>query len=57
MNYEEAVNYFLDIPRFAAKKHDLSGLRRFLEELGNPDRRLKIIHVAGTNGKARSVRF
>ena len=33
MNYEEAVNYFLDIPRFAAKKHDLSGLRRFLEEL------------------------
>ena len=57
MNYEEAVNYFLDIPRFAAKKHDLSGLRRFLEELGNPDRRLKIIHVAGTNGKGSVCAF
>lgn len=57
MNYEEAVNYFLDIPRFAAKKHDLSGLRRFLEELGNPDRRFKIIHVAGTNGKGSVCAF
>ena len=50
MNYEEAVAYILDVPKFT-KKNTLDNTRAVLERLGRPDRRTKLIHVAGTNGK------
>ncbi|MCL2051660.1 MAG: bifunctional folylpolyglutamate synthase/dihydrofolate synthase [Lachnospiraceae bacterium] len=49
--YLECERYILSIPRFSAKKHSLADLRDFLNELGNPHKGKKIIHVAGTNGK------
>lgn len=48
--YKEAVEYLYDVPRFT-KKNTVEDTRLFLERLGNPDRKMKIIHVAGTNGK------
>ena len=48
--YEEAVNYILDIPRFT-KKNDVVHTKAFLRYLGDPQEDLKILHVAGTNGK------
>lgn len=48
--YEEAVAYLYDVPRFTSK-NTLEDTRAYLEQLGNPDRKMKIIHVAGTNGK------
>ena len=48
--YEEAVNYILDIPRFT-KKNDVVHTKAFLKFLGDPQEDLKILHVAGTNGK------
>ena len=50
MTYEEAVRYILDIPRFT-KKNDMMHTKAFLEYLGDPQDDLKVIHVAGTNGK------
>lgn len=50
MTYQQAVEYILDIPRFTVK-NDLGHTKAFLELLGNPQQQLKIIHVAGTNGK------
>ena len=50
MNYQQAVEYILDIPRFT-KKNSLEHTKEFLEYLGNPQEKLKVIHVAGTNGK------
>ena len=50
MTYEEAVRYILDIPRFT-KKNDMMHTKAFLENLGDPQDDLKVIHVAGTNGK------
>lgn len=50
IGYEEAVNYIYDVPRFT-KKNTPEDTKRFLKKLGNPDRELQIIHVAGTNGK------
>lgn len=38
------------IPGFT-DKHTIEDTRSFLEFLGSPDRNMKIIHVAGTNGK------
>lgn len=48
--YEEAVEYLLNIPRFTSK-NTMEDTRAFLKRLGNPDQSLRIIHVAGTNGK------
>lgn len=49
-SYEEAVKYIEEIPKFT-KKHSLEHTRQFLNILGNPGKKRKIIHVAGTNGK------
>lgn len=57
MNYTEAVNYFLNIPKFAKDKHDPGDLQIFLDELGNPEESLKLLHVAGTNGKGSVCAF
>ncbi|MBR3357366.1 MAG: bifunctional folylpolyglutamate synthase/dihydrofolate synthase [Solobacterium sp.] len=37
--------------------HGLAPLRNALHEAGDPDRQLRIIHVAGTNGKGSTVQF
>lgn len=50
MNYEEAVAYINDTPRFT-KKNTLENTRAVLEYMGHPERRMKLIHVAGSNGK------
>ena len=56
MNYEEAVNYIEEIPKFT-KKTSLDHTRRLLERLGHPEQGMKIIHVAGTNGKGSVCSF
>ena len=48
---KKARDYMLAIPLWTKKKNTLDEVRHFLEELGNPDEQLRIIHVAGTNGK------
>ncbi len=48
--YEEAVEYICGIPRFTSK-NTMDDIRAFLRKLGNPGERMKVIHVAGTNGK------
>ena len=50
VSYEEAVRYIGEIPRFTAK-HNMEDTKAFLHSLGDPDRKMKMIHVAGTNGK------
>ena len=57
MTYAEAVNaLFTQLPMFqrqgpAAYKADLSATRLVCAALGNPEKDLKFVHVAGTNGK------
>lgn len=50
MTYQEAITYILNIPKFT-KKNKPEHTRLFLQYLGNPEKKLKVIHVAGTNGK------
>ena len=50
MTYQQALEFIHGIARFGSKP----GLRRvqlLLERMGNPQKQLKFIHVAGTNGK------
>lgn len=53
-----SVEEYLDqIPMWAAKKNSLEDIRTYMEELGSPDNGMKIIHVAGTNGKGSVCAF
>ena len=57
MNYQETVNWmFNQLPMYQlqgaiAYKEDLTNTILLSEYLGNPEKNLKFIHVAGTNGK------
>ena len=51
MTGQEARQYLEEIPMWASKKNSLQDIRDFLGRMGNPDRGMEIIHVAGTNGK------
>lgn len=56
MNYTESVNYIEEIPKFTVKnppEHTKEMLRR----LGNPENHMKVIHVAGTNGKGSTCAY
>lgn len=48
---KEIETYLDSIPMWADKKNSLADIRRYLEAMGNPDDAMRIIHVAGTNGK------
>ena len=50
MNYEECLQYINEIP-WTSRKVGLHRIKALLEALGRPDKDLKFIHVAGTNGK------
>lgn len=51
MKYTEAVEYLLGIPKFSKGKTSQEDLKVYLAVLDNPQDGLKVIHVAGTNGK------
>ncbi len=56
ITYKEAVEYLLDIPKFV-KKTDEDTIGEVLKRCGNPQDRLKVIHIAGTNGKGSTCAF
>lgn len=56
MDYEEIVEYILSIPKFAPKT-GADNLNVILESFNHPEKRIKTIHVAGTNGKGSTSYF
>ncbi|MBU4561682.1 bifunctional folylpolyglutamate synthase/dihydrofolate synthase [bacterium] len=50
MNYKEALKYLEGFQRFGIRL-GLRNIRRLLKLLGNPQERLRVIHIGGTNGK------
>jgi dihydrofolate synthase/folylpolyglutamate synthase len=50
MNFSQAKNYIAQIGKFG-KAPGLFVMRELLARAANPDKKLKIIHIAGTNGK------
>lgn len=50
MTYESAIEYIMSRRKFQ-KSSGHERIERLLELLGNPHRKLRYIHVAGTNGK------
>ncbi|MEQ2129925.1 folylpolyglutamate synthase/dihydrofolate synthase family protein [Caldanaerobacter subterraneus KAk] len=56
MTYEEAIQYIHSTYKFGMKL-GLENIRRLLGYMGNPEKNLKIIHIAGTNGKGSTSSF
>ena len=50
ISMREAEDYLDSTPRFT-NKSSLENIRKYLARFGNPERGLRIVHVAGTNGK------
>ncbi len=50
MNYEEAMDYLVNLTKFGFN-FGLDRIRHLLAQTGNPQDKLKTIHVGGTNGK------
>ena len=56
MNYQETVDYISGKRRFgSASGREVS--TALLKELGNPEQGMRIIHIAGTNGKGSCASF
>lgn len=54
MDYEQALAWVHSLPRLA-QHPGVENTRRLLKKLGNPERGLSFVHVAGTNGKGSTV--
>lgn len=54
MNYEETLDYINSIT-WIGSKLGLDRIRDLLDLLGNPQKKLKFIHIGGTNGKGSTA--
>ncbi len=64
MNFQETMEYFSSFPPFSPaaivsgeEAFNLNAIRELLRRLGNPEKRLKFVHVAGTNGKGSTSSY
>jgi dihydrofolate synthase/folylpolyglutamate synthase len=56
MTYPEALSYLGEARRFGMKL-GLEPMRQVAQALGNPQEKLRFIHLAGTNGKGSTAAF
>lgn len=56
MNYQESRAYIRDAQKYGSVL-GLANMRELMKGLGNPQEKLRIIHVAGTNGKGSVIAY
>ncbi len=56
MNIQESLNKLFALHTFGIKL-GLDNIQKFLDKIGNPQKKLKSIHVAGSNGKGSTASF
>ncbi len=56
MRYEEQVNIIESLPRFG-QASGLSRMRRLMARLDDPQKDLRFVHIAGSNGKGSTAVF
>ncbi len=56
MNYEQAMQYIHGTLKFGSKL-GLERIAGLMDLLGNPQKKLKFVHVTGTNGKGSTTAF
>lgn len=56
MNYQEARDFIDEASQYGSV-YGLESIRGLLDRLSNPQNDLKIVHIAGTNGKGSTIAF
>ena len=56
MNYEEAMEYIHGTLKFGSRL-GLESIGKLMDFMGNPQKKLRFVHVAGTNGKGSTTSF
>jgi dihydrofolate synthase/folylpolyglutamate synthase len=56
MNYNETLKYFEHLEMFGIKL-GLQNIKKLLSLSGNPEKNLRFVHIAGTNGKGSTAVF
>ena len=56
MNYREAMEYMEELKQYGTVM-GLATMRELCARLGNPQERLKFVHIAGTNGKGSVLAY
>jgi len=56
MNFEQAIS-LINTYRGKGKKDTLDRVQLLMDKIGNPEAKLKAVHVAGTNGKGTTCAF
>ena len=54
MSYESTLEYIQNV-KWVGSKLGLSRTRELLASLGNPEKKLKFVHIGGTNGKGSTA--
>jgi len=55
LDYGKVTDYILNLRRFGEMKPGLERIRYLLNELGNPQKKLKYVHIGGTAGKGSTA--
>ncbi len=56
MTYQKTITSLFELRRFGIRP-GLTNIRKILKHLGNPQKELNFIHIAGTNGKGSTAAF
>jgi dihydrofolate synthase/folylpolyglutamate synthase len=56
MDYRQSIAYLFGLQRFGIKL-GLANIEKLLSLLGNPHKKLRCVHIAGTNGKGSTAAF
>lgn len=56
MDIQESLNKLFALHTFGVKL-GLDNIQKFLDKIGNPQKKLKTIHIAGSNGKGSTASF
>jgi dihydrofolate synthase/folylpolyglutamate synthase len=56
MDYSDSISYLFGLQKFGIKL-GLENITKLLHHLGNPHKRLRCIHIAGSNGKGSTGAF
>ena len=57
MDIKETMNYLNSFSKLGKPVKNLLRFAKIIRALGNPQEKLKFVHVAGTNGKGSTVRM
>ena len=57
MNIEECMSFINSYTKSGGRITDLSRAADLMERIGDPQKRLKFVHIAGTNGKGSTLEY